>query len=81
MAQQTLPPYEYDESETENREFDPEVEPTEYECNTCGWHGCPSSAITMCGGETARNCAARVAAGTPKFRNGTSSARTHSRSR
>jgi hypothetical protein len=49
---QTLPAYEYNEPETETREFEPEVEPTEYECNTCGWRGCPSSSIVTCGGET-----------------------------
>ena len=38
--------------ETETREFDPAVEPTEMECNTCGWRGCPSSNIAICGGET-----------------------------
>src|ERR1700728_807424 len=49
---ETLPQYEYGEPKTENRKFDPEVEPTEKECNTCGWRGCPSSAITMRDGET-----------------------------
>jgi hypothetical protein len=41
-----------DHDEVENREVDTEAEPTEYECNECGWRGCPSSCITICGGET-----------------------------
>jgi hypothetical protein len=74
-------PFNYDAPEIEYAEFDPEVEPTEMECNTRGWRGCPSSAITMCGGETREERAARAATSTRKFRNGTSSVRTPSRSR
>jgi hypothetical protein len=43
----------YDEyEEIENSEFDPETEPTEMECNECGWRGCPSSCITTQAGAT-----------------------------
>ena len=53
----------YDENEydeTEDHEFDPEVEPAEYGCNSCGWSGYPSSSIVMCGGETIESLACPV---------------------